>query len=663
MPAKRLSPQGLIVFHAFLLTALVGLCYFSVLRGPFLWDDLHLVVGNPTIKHLVRLPEVFTQDIGYAAGLPYGFWRPVAMALYALEYAAVGLNPCLYHATNIVLHICVAMLFYGLARFLLKDALIAFVAGAFFAIHPVHTEAVSYISGRADILAALFQLICFLMVVRHSPRRKYLRILLVFLSFGLALMSKESSIVLPFLLWAYFFSFKKKIELLDLCWVSGLAFVYGVIRLIFWPGVVITTNLWERLPGFFAALLKYLGLLIWPVDLHMEYGQVLFDWTHPQVLGGILFFAGMLFFLWRWRKEGGVLYTPRPESRTLQGADEFWPLGHPDFRAQGTPGFSQGGLHFAVLWFLVALLPHANLFPINATMAEHWLYLPSLGFFLILAQGLCWARRNPRLKYYTIGGIGLLAALASLGTIQQNSYWQDPALFYQRMLVYAPESPRLHNNLGMVYSQQRQFGLAIASFEKAVALDPKHASAYNNLGQVYGDLGQKDIALNYFQKSLAAKPDNAEACSYLCKLYKEQGRINEALTACQRAIAINPQYAQAYNNLGAIYHEEGQQVEAIKLFKQALFLDPDNALACNNLGVSLLGQGDREAAFHLLTKTLSLNPDYAEAYNNLGIYYALSDEHEKAVAFFHKALELLPTYAGARENLSLSQQHLRSGKP
>ena len=168
--------------------------------------------------------------------------------------------------------------------------------------------------------------------------------------YSLALLSRESALVLPLLILLYHYFFRKKINSVIFMPVCGLAFLYGVLRVTLLRNLLsemeYSSTLLQRLPGFFVAVTNYLRLLVAPFNMHMEYGNKEFAFTNPQAILGIIIFASLL-----------AVAVKQKEKR---------------------PVFS-----FSVLWFFVALLPASNIFPINAYMAEHWLYIPSIGFFMI----------------------------------------------------------------------------------------------------------------------------------------------------------------------------------------------------------------------------------------------------------------------------------------
>lgn len=595
--------------------------YANSMNGKFVWDDIFLIVNNPSIKNAAGFAKIFTRPVAAGIERTYGFYRPLQMASYAFDYSFWRLNPFGYHLTNVLAHIFVALAIFKLIRLLYGDGLLSLVTAAFFLVHPIQTEVVSYVSGRADSLAMFFMLVSFIGYVQQGRSKSPAGYGLLLCAYGLALLSRENSLILPVLLGLYHYAFKKKLLKREFFSVLGLTAIYIFLRLTVLkslsPHARFETVIGERLPGFFVAMSQYVRLLLFPFPLHMEYGNRLFGFAEPKALIGLL----MTVLLW-------VFALREREDRR--------------------------GAFFCIGWFFVALLPVSNLFPVNAYMAEHWLYLPSVGYFLLLAQGLVFLYRTGRLKSYGILGISALLIFYSFLTIRQNAYWRDPVLFYERTLQYAPESPRANNNLGILYKEKGRVREALDLFKKTIKVSPRHASAYNNLGKSYRDLGRAQEAIELYKKAIEINPEFAQAYINLCQAYGDAGQTAQALAACGKAIEIAPDEATAYSNLGAVFYHSGRLEEAAALFKKAIEVNPDEALAYNNLGSLYIVSGQPREAVRLLKKAIRIGGNYAEAYSNLGTAYAVLGQRREAKIFYRKAIEVNADYAQAYGNLSLA---------
>jgi tetratricopeptide (TPR) repeat protein len=566
-----------ILIYVFLITALGLAVYANSLNGEFLWDDDYLIKQNIYIKNPARISKLFTEQIGAGSGVPSNSYRPLQMLTYMLDYSLWKLNVRGYHLVNMLLHILAALSLFWLINLLFKDRLLALGASLFFIAHPIQTEAVSYISGRADPLALLFLLLAFIFYLK--------RIKFMLFAFILALLSREASLIFPLLLLLYHFIFNKKFKLKPFLPILTVSFVYVVLRLtvLSFPLPIkannVIPNAFQRLPAFFVAVPQYIRLLFLPFNLHMEYGQKIFSYLEPKAILGLIILSVLIIYAIRKRSEQRLVC-------------------------------------FSIFWFLICLLPVSNIYFINAYMAEHWLYLPSIGFFLILAKGLTSLYKVERLRVYTIClGLSLLAFYSHL-TIQQNRYWREPKAFYERLIKYAPDSQRVYLNLANIYLAEGDKEHAARLYKKTIELDPDYAEAYNNLAVIYCQTGKKGKALGLFKKALEINPLYADAMNNLANAHRESGRTRQAIALYKKAMAIAPNYLEPYVNLGIEYFRIGKQEEGLKLLKQAIAIDRTSGRAYINLAVAYFKQGKFKLAIKYHDRATKLgiqNPTLATA--------------------------------------------------
>ncbi len=524
-----------------------------------------------------------------------------------LDYSLWKLNVQGYHLTNILLHILVALAIFWLINVLYDDWLLSLFTSLLFIVHPIHIEAVTYISGRADPLATIFILLCFIFYLKSLRLNSKTLYVPMLLSYSLALLSRENSLILPLVLLAYHYSFKQRLKSGQFLAILIVALSYIFFRftllksLLPHPGI--STTIIQRLPGFFAAIADYTRLLFFPFHLHMEYGNRLFNFTHPQVILGILILLTLFIYGFKQRKNNSLIF-------------------------------------FSISWFLITLLPSSNLYPTNAYMAEHWLYLPSVGFFLIIAKGLSYLCKTRQLKTLGIVLIISLLTFYSYLTIKQNRYWRRPITLYERTLNYVTDSPGVYSSLGLAYFDIGNHKKAIASYKKAIKLDPNFEDAYNNLGFVYNTIGRYDEAIELLKKVIRINPNYVGAYNNLGNAYYALGNKKEAINLFKRALTINPNYVKAYNNLAISYDDLGQEKQAILLFKKAIELNPDYARAYSNLGSTYYEIGKEEEAVALFKKAININPNYAQAYHNLAVVYTRKKQYNLAIEYCDKAQEL-----------------------
>jgi len=532
------------IFLSIVIIIILGFAvYGNSLNGEFILDDTYLIKDNTYIKSWSNVSNIFSKDIAAGTALKTNFYRPFQTITLIADYSLWGLNAKGYHLTNIFLHILAALTIYWLINILYKDSALSLFTGILFITHPVHTEAIAYISGRADPSAALFMILCFIFYIKYFDSERPVHYILMLSSYILALLSRESSLILPVLILFYHHTSsggKNKIKIKEFTPILIIAFIYVLLRITILKSllsnVLYPTALFQRIPGFFVAIINYIRLMLLPFNLHMEYGNELFSMTNPKAILGILTSSFLLFYAFRKRASDNLIF-------------------------------------FSICWFFIALLPQSNIYPINAYMAEHWLYLPSIGFFLVLAKGLNYIYRKKGLRVIAAVFIICLSVFYSYLTVKQNYYWREPLTFYKRTLEYAPDNAKMVNNLAHLYYDIGKKEEAIIMFKKAIEINPHFAEAYNNLGIIYYyDKNNSEEAIALFKEAVENNPDFAGAYNNLGIVYKNIGKIEEAIASHKKAIEINPDYATAHYDLSLLYFHEKQYFLAVKYCDRAIEL-------------------------------------------------------------------------------------------
>ncbi|NQT46123.1 MAG: tetratricopeptide repeat protein [Candidatus Omnitrophica bacterium] len=569
----------------FLLIVIVGLAvYGNSLSGEFLWDDNVLIVNNPHIKSPLRLPALMTQSLFGHYDPSDTFYRPVQALTYMTDYSIWRLRPFGYHLTNTLLHIITAILAYLLILQLSRDRLIADSASLLFLVHPVNTAAVAYISGRADTLATSFMLLSSIFYIQYrtlSPENnKKLSLSLIF--FGIALLCKESALMLPLIFLAYDLIFKrdgtKKNRLAPYLGVFGIICVYLLVRKAVFHslGTHIPTEtalLGQRLLTGAAAFGIYMRLLFAPVGLHMEWKI-----AQPQSVmdGRVLLALAIL---------GVLIWTALKMRRKAKGVS------------------------FGFLWYLIGVSTVSGILPLNAPLAEHWLYLPCIGFFFALISLVSYFVKGYSGRRIFIGILAIAIFIFSILTIDRNRDWLTSTSFYQKTLESAADSDRIHSNLGLQYQREGRFEAAIEEYKKALAMNPANHKTRSNLATSYVRIGDLDAALTEYKYILQEDPDMAGVYSNVGNIYHMKKDYDNAIKYHTRAIQLKKDSPNFYNNLGVAYMATKRYEEAVGLFEEAVSLDPDYLSAWNNLGDSYYRLGDNKKALSAWKKALRLGSD------------------------------------------------------
>lgn len=657
--------------HLMLLFIISISVYLNTLHHPFVYDDEYYVVNNLQIRNWRHLPALLVSS--YPADTEkQGLYRPLTTLSYLIDYTFWELNPKGYHFTNLILHSLNTLLVYFLVKILFPSTiLLAFFSALFFALHPVHTEAVSWVVGRAELLAACFYFLT-LLLWKKSQGESHLQkqpgwYLFSLGTFFLALLSKEIAITLPLLVFCISFLspqtknvVKEKTpvgwELLAVpsslvgegrkreekgTWIeiSGYLFValaYLVLRYVILDGIgpqgiyryFQETSLPWRLIIACTVFLYYVRLLLFPYPLNVDYVFPLSFFFYPYTLGLTAAFLTLY----------GLLLYANARQICRQGFSEersVWLL--------------------SLCWIPLTLLPVLNLIPIGTLMAERFLYIPSFGFTLVagwvITRGLESSRRI--WVFWTAFFLLFLSVGYALQTTERNRDWRDAKSLWQQTVQVSPNSPGAHNNLGVVYLLEGDLSSALQEFHIALRLKPDYPMAYMNIGLILERQGDFDEAIRYHQKALALDPAYAEAHLNLGVVYFKKGWIAQAIAEQQEALRLRPHFAQAHSHLGLSYLQKGWLKAALEEQEKALSLDPFSREIRTNLGLVYYRLGRFLEAREQLLKATALDPSHPETFAYLGTVYLALGDISQAIRAYERALELHPGQVQAHQYLGI----------
>jgi tetratricopeptide (TPR) repeat protein len=574
------------------------------------------------------MENVYNQDVTGK------FYRPVLMSSFSLDYNSWGLDPFGYHLSNILLHLANALLVYVLIRLIFRRKTLAFLTAALFVLHPVQTEAVTYISGRADPLAAFFCLLSlyfFITYVNYGRFRRKLYFGISVLSFLLALLTKESAAIFPFILLFYEACFRRE-DLKGKRLAKYAAYliiiaVYVITRHFILLNVkdALTVNAGYPMLNRFclipSIILTYIKILLFPKGLHMERGDYGIErpeyFSDPRVISAFLILVAIAVLVWLARKR----------------------------HKEALFGFG---------WFILLLLPVSGVISINAFIAEHWLYLPSIGFFLLISSLLIGLFRFNSIKLCVASFIIIILAMLGTLTIRQNYIWRSPVFFYKYTLKLSPLSTRLRTNLGYEYFALGRYKESEAEFWKAIAAEPAGAYAaydYLNLGAALYAQGKKQKAFYVLDKAIEANPSFPIAYWCTGNAYHDEGENKKAIKFYKEAVKLLPSNAYYWLVLGNVYMETKEYKEAAGAYKKALEAYPPFFEARMNLGTAYYKQGLLKDAFGEYQEALKINPESPEPYYEIGNISAVIGKTEEAKGFWKEALEKDPNHAGAKKKL------------
>ncbi|MBI4983005.1 MAG: tetratricopeptide repeat protein [Candidatus Omnitrophica bacterium] len=638
----------LVVF--ILIAAVCLLAYSSSFGNPFLWDDEGLIVINQFIKELSSWGRVFTSDLYSSSLAGSNFYRPVQTLSFILDYHLWHLNPFGYHLTNVLLQIIVAFLIFLLILTLLNDSVLAFVAALLFAVSPIHCEAVTYISGRADMLMAVFlisSLLAFIRTFEIKSLSKYIWLAVALFLFVLGLLSKELAGIFPFVILAWVYYFKKE-ELKKRFFFIRFVFPFFVLFAIYlllrltalkfatmYEPQLAKYPLLVRIEAFPLVLWTYLKIMVFPVGLHMSRTLILPE----QLIGKALLFAG---FLGVWTI---VLYTCFSKKINKISA-------------------------FLTFWFFIFLLPQSGIFPINAFVSDHFVYLSSISFFVLVAYLL--KRYLGRKAFVFVASVLIL--FFGVLTFGRNFEWRNQEAFFSRIIKFSPSSYLAHNNLGIQFENNGEFKRAVSEYKKAVEIKPRMVMAVSNLANVYYKM--KMFAQAQEQYSLLERMVPADKAGELQNnigaLYDAQGLHDQAVSRFKLALILNPRLDLVHFNLARVYLKMGKpalaEEEIISSFKKSnldelsagalgiirSYLAQAKDLNCavtfyNDLGVKFAEAKEFVLAQYCFSHVVTIAPNYADVYFNLGILYLKQSRPKEAFFEFKRVLEMNPNHDKARQ--------------
>ncbi|MFH1692109.1 MAG: tetratricopeptide repeat protein [Candidatus Omnitrophota bacterium] len=607
-----IQKNNLITLRHLLLIGILGFfVYLNSLNGDFIWDDDVYIRYNAHIRDSSCIFRAFSEKMadGYIGVTSSGnFYRPLQKILYTIGYAFWGLQPLGYHLLSLILHIGVALCLYWLITIIFTDQIFAWIVALLYVVHPVHVEAVANMSGTQDPLSSVFLLLAFVFYLKTDRSFRASSLIFTLFCFFGALLSKENSIVFPLILLLYHYAYKKKIKPVLFILVLGLIFLYFLVRVTALGSFPLEPGksglMFARIPSFFVAFINYIRILFFPIDLRVHYGDMLFRYSDVKVLLGMLLFVVTLWYAIKNRQRDKLFF------------------------------FSAG-------WFFIFLLPLTNIYPINDSfMKEHWLYLPSIGFFLILSRSLLKFCNNEKLKVFGLMSFIIIMVSCSVCTIKLNAYWRDPFAFFKRSLTYLPDYAVFYNELGIEYEKLGLSQEASGFYQRALSKNPRYIDPYFNLGRAFVREGKYAEAIPLFQQLLLNNPENLSLYYSVAYCYGKIGRKDEAAKLCDQALQKTAEYAQKYRALGDKYKEINQGKDAIIAYKKALSFVPEDVSLNNDLGCAYILDGDFEQAIRLFQEVLRTDPSNATIHNNLALAFYYSKKYDLAVSHFDTAAKL-----------------------
>jgi tetratricopeptide (TPR) repeat protein len=520
--------------------ALAGLCllvYANSLFGAFVYDDVPVILKGT----LISKPGHFLLE-------------PTDLS-YTLNYLIAKDNPFSYHLTNLILHaLNTILVFVFLEIFFNTES--SFLGAILFAVHPIHVEAVAWITARVYLFTALFILLTYILYNKATNTfnnknqsfpsidiRKYLLCLLIFSYY--IIRNYYFYFLIPFFLILSDIIFNRWRR----NWKWWIPFVViTLIRLILLQNTISArvytaarelgseVSLRNPIPALIYSLFFHFGLLVWPGRLTLYHQPILFLW--PIItLGAVVLVAIICTAFLKFRK-----------------AKEIF---------------------FALSLFILFLAPTYSPITISTLVAERYAYFPSIALSIFVAFFYNhYASKSNALKRNFLFLLFFIIVVYSVRSIIRNEDWKSQSRLWRATLLASPNSAWARINMGYVYQQEGNIEAAIREYNKAISLKPNFLEAYNNLGTAYQLIGKPQEAIAVYNKILEIDPKFVKVYNNLGVIYNELGNLEEAIAVYKKAIEIAPGYAYAYYNLSRIYERIGKPKESIAAYKKAVEINP-----------------------------------------------------------------------------------------
>lgn len=572
--------------------------YSNILNAPFVFDDFSSIVYNPAVKSL-KSALVGISENRYLGNLSFAF-----------NYAVAGLIPFGYHVTNVLIHAANALLVYSLITltFLtpalsgtrLSSRFIALATAFIFVVHPIQTQAVSYIVQRFTSLATFFYLLSLIFYVKarldfietknFSSKRHLGYYFMAVFSAICAMKTKEIAFTLPFavlLYEIYFFGnrgkIKQRILYLIPLFLTLLVIPLNMLDLTASSSVGdivenfdnVTKDTWvtlsrpEYLYTQFRVIATYLRLLVLPVRQNLDYD---YHASKAFFSGDVIVSFSFLVFLF---VSALLLFK---KNRLMS---------------------------FGILWFFLTLSVESSIIPIKDVIVEHRVYLPSVGFFLVVMACLDQMISQQKVK---ISVIALLVLILSFFTYQRNTVWASEETLWKDVIAKSPYNARAYGSLGTVYKKRGEHDKALELYEKSMSLGKAFPEVFLHLGDIYYDRKEYDRAVQYLNEALKIDFSTKVRLGILNKLGRTYGKLGESEKAVQyfrEAIRRYPESTTVYNNLGVLYARTGQLDKAIETFQEALRIKERKDIYYNLANI-YKEKGDTEKAIDAYKKYQSM---------------------------------------------------------
>jgi len=705
------------IFSILIILSIAFLSYFNTFTNSFHFDDFKYIVNNEGLKEdfqHVFLPYLcFPTCHDILSNLSN---RPIIFYTLHLNHSLGGFNVFGFHVVNLTVHIITCLLIFLFAKEILsinrflktsdqsKNKLnIPLISALLFAVHPMNTQVITYITGRTTSIAVCFYMASFLFFIKGVRQNLPWKILFYALSIVFLIMGYGSKMIIltvpvMFIIYYLFFTplksifFKRFFESIFIRIIIQTIVITSPFILIFISSHLNILSFFRMDFGFLQKLFDPIQIKLMHIDSMAKdnLSMTIYLLTEFKVI--VFYYIKMIFFPFN------------------QNIDPDFPVAH---------GITDSGvalslgvillclfagiyfyknnriIAFGIFWFFITLLPTSSILPLRDMITEHRLYLPLAGFILTIP--LCLNQFIIRYKKssfkqlaYFILPVFLLIIVFSVLTVKRNFVWKNEKSLWSDAAEKSPRLPRPLNNLaeaydkeGLAYDNKKNYKKAIEFLKKAIAISPTGYKYYNNLGKIYGRLGEFELATKNLKLALKYNPDypfahynfgkvyelrgmldNAieeystafkqtkdvygkkyffEACFNLANVYDKKGEYKKALDTYLNCRKLKPSFPKIYFAIGNIFIKTGNLDEAFKYYSRAVGLDRNYHLAKIAVANVFVMKGKFSKAIEIYQQVIKSDPSNFNVHNNLGLVF-LQQMNDPAQAAYHlkKSLDISP---------------------
>ena len=588
---KKINYTKFIIYSSilFIVTFLLNV---NTLSNKFVFDDEGLIQKNRFIIEGTTIKEIFSTNYRYGANNPDdGLYRPLVMLSFVLN--AKKLNPQPFHFFNIVLNALNSSLLFLLIFFLTGNYVIGFFTALFFSFHPIHTEAVANISGRPELMCALFLFLSWISL--EKPGKCFLSNIIGSILLFLALLSKETAVMFPFMVIACDVALHRRLH--DKYMIQKYIFLiitvifYIIIRWLvlgdtmtgnvpkFYNNPIAFSPFQERIGTAMVVLLRYMVLLLFPLKLSSDYSYntlPIYDSFWHFIPLTAFFLCIISFSLAFYFRKRNPLYL------------------------------------LALIFFFIPYSIVSNIFfPIGTIMGERLMYLPSAGFALMLGLFSKYLFDKWRYSVYIITICLLLAY--SVQTISRNRDWYDDYTLTKADLKTSQSSVKLLYNMGYQTAIKGQYQISEKYFRKSLEIYPDFVESITGIGKLLYNQKEYDESLSYYARAKKVEPDNPQIIFDYTAVLIKMGQFDKAELELQNSIKQIPYSPLLFRGMGNLMYSRENYETSISNYEKALQLGGNKLILINNIAGAYYSTGKIESAYKYIRMAeslgIQLNPE------------------------------------------------------